>query len=151
MKLSRNFTLEELVYSYTADKEGIDNTPSNEVIANLTTLVQMVLQPARDFAGRPITIGSGYRSDELNDSIGGAEDSQHTYGMAADIETEDLREIFNFIKDYLEFDQMIWEFGNEDQPDWIHVSYVESEMNRNQILVAYKDEDGRTAYKYWNE
>lgn len=150
MKLSRNFTLEEMIYSYTADKEGIDNTPSNEDIANLTTLVQMVLQPTRDYAGRPIHIASGYRADELNDSIGGADDSQHTYGMAADIKSDNLRELFNFIKDYLEFDQMIWEFGDKDQPDWIHVSYVEESMNRNQILVAYKDE-GQTKYKYWNE
>lgn len=148
MKLSRNFTLEELVHSSTAIKEDIDNTPSNEVIANLTSLTLLLLQPLRDFAGRPIYIASGYRSEKLNDAIGGADGSQHTYGMAVDIKTTNLAELFYFIVDYLDFDQLIWEFGDSNQPDWIHVSYVDDSINRNEVLIAYKDGEA-TRYKRW--
>ena len=136
-KLSENFTLEELTNSIAAKNLGIDNTPPAIAIACLRSLAINVLQPARDFIEAPITVSSGYRSPQLNKVLGGAKKSQHITGEAADIVCFDNSLLFNFIRNQLEFDQLIWEFGTDEQPDWIHVSYSMS-ANRMEVLRAKK-------------
>lgn len=135
--LSENFTLEELTNSIAAKNLGIDNTPPAIAIACLRSLAINVLQPARDFIEAPITVSSGYRSPQLNKVLGGAKKSQHITGEAADIVCFDNSLLFNFIRNQLEFDQLIWEFGTDEQPDWIHVSYSMS-ANRMEVLRAKK-------------
>lgn len=146
MKLSKNFTLGEMIQSQTAIRKGIDNTPNGDQILNLIDLCENVLQPLRDHIGA-IYISSGFRSQKLNVAIGGSTTSQHCAlnGAAADIDMgEKNREIFEYIKNELPFDQLIWEFGNDECPSWVHVSYKEGK-NRKQILKAVK-QNGRTKY-----
>lgn len=145
MKLSENFTLAELTKSSTATRLGIDNTPTPEQLENLAELCHKVLQPLRDAIG-PIRISSGLRVPALNKAIGGSKTSQHCAinGAAADIDIEDNKKVFDYIKNNLQFDQLIWEFGNSKQPDWVHVSYHYGH-NRGQVLKAVKKE-GKTKY-----
>jgi zinc D-Ala-D-Ala carboxypeptidase len=154
MKLSENFTLDEFIYSPTAIKHGIDNTPSPEHIENIKALVTNVVQPVRHFLRQPLKISSGYRHPELNARIGGAHKivngkkvatSQHCKGEAVDLNvTGRNAEIFRYIKANLEFDQIIWEFGTDSEPAWVHVSYAKK--NRKKMLKAVK-EGGKTVYK----
>ena len=141
MKLSDNFTLDELTKSQEATRLGIDNTPSDEHILNLKILCENILQPIRDFYGMPVSVSSGYRSAELCKVIGSSSTSQHTRGEAADFEifgtaNKDLAE---FIVANLDFDQCILEFWNENKPNsgWVHCSYS-SKYNRKQYLKAEK-------------
>jgi hypothetical protein len=138
MNLTKNFTLQEMYKSTTAIRLGIDNTPSDIAINNLRLLCNNVLQPLRDHMDESIKVNSGYRSPDLNKKIGGSKSSQHCLGQAADISCgERTAEIYEYIKNNLIFDQIIWEFGNDDNPDWVHVSYS-STKNRKQCLRAYK-------------
>ena len=146
MKLSKNFTLGEMIQSQTAIRKNIDNNPNGDQILNLIDLCDNVLQPLRDAIG-PIRISSGFRSQKLNVAIGGAASSQHCAlnGAAADIDMgEKNADIFEWLKSNVDFDQLIWEFGDKSNPSWVHVSYKEGK-NRNQILKAIK-ENGRTKY-----
>ena len=146
MKLSKNFSLGEMIQSQTAIRKNIDNNPNGDQILNLIDLCDNVLQPLRDAIG-PIRISSGFRSQKLNVAIGGAASSQHCAlnGAAADIDMgEKNAEIFEWLKANVDFDQLIWEFGDKSNPSWVHVSYKEGK-NRNQILKAIK-ENGRTKY-----
>ena len=146
MRLSNNFTLQEMVHSYTAVKKGILNEPNEAQIENMRILCENVLQPLRDALG-PIHIRSGFRSVELNTAIGGSSSSQHCAlkGAASDIDMGKRNaEVFNYIKENLEWDQLIWEFGTDENPSWVHVSYHEGH-NRKQILKAVK-QAGRTKY-----
>lgn len=146
MNLSKNFTLKEMTKSVTAKRLGIDNTPDDQQIAFMVELCENVLQPLRDALG-PITISSGLRVPALNKAIGGSSSSQHCAlrGAAADIDMDEKNaEVFNYIKDNLIFDQLIWEFGDNDCPDWVHVSYHYGH-NRGQILKAVK-KNGKTTY-----
>lgn len=138
MNLTKNFTLQEMYKSTTAIRLGIDNTPSDIAINNLRLLCNNVLQPLRDHMDESIKVNSGYRSPDLNKKIGGSKSSQHCLGQAADISCgERTAEIYEYIKNNLIFDQIIWEFGDDDNPDWVHVSYS-STKNRKQCLRAYK-------------
>ena len=138
MNLTKNFTLEEMYKSTTAIRLGIDNTPSDIVIKNLLQLCKNVLQPLRDHMDESIRISSGYRSIDLNKKIGGNKSSQHCFGQAADISCgERTAELYYYIKNNLIFDQLIWEFGNDENPDWVHVSYSTT-SNRKECLRAYK-------------
>jgi len=134
MNLSKNFTVAELIKSNTASRLGIDNTPSADVLNNLQVLAFKVLQPVRDHFDAPITVSSGYRSPKLNKAVKGSKTSQHVTGQAADIEIYNVpnEELFNWIKDNLQFDQLILEFYNPADPSsgWVHVSYNEQD-NRN--------------------
>jgi len=146
MNLSKNFTLKEMTKSVTAKRLGIDNTPNDEQIAFMRELCEAVLQPLRDELG-PITISSGLRVPALNKALGGSSTSQHCAmrGAAADIDMDEKNaEVFNYIKNNLIFDQLIWEFGDDNCPDWVHVSYHYGH-NRSQILKAVK-KNGKTAY-----
>jgi len=139
MKLSKNLTLGEATKSATAIKNGISNSPSGEHLSNLIQIATKIFQPVRDHFGEPILVTSGYRSQALNKIIGGAAGSQHCKGEALDLQgMGDISNamIFEYIRENLQFDQMIWEFGTENEPDWVHVSFTNN--NRGQILMAYK-------------
>ena len=140
------FTIDELSASTEARKMGIDNTPTPEAVANLTELVDNVLDPLREKYGRPIHVSSGYRCPRLNKAVGGAVTSQHTTGEAADIyvsRARELAELFALIYYTLPFDQLIWERGTDEAPAWIHVSYREGD-NRRECLRY----DGKKYYPY---
>ena len=144
MKLSDNFTLAELTNSQTAKRKGIDNTPNPEQLENLVELCYKILQPIREQFG-PTRITSGLRVPALNKAIGGSSNSQHCEGKASDIDFGERNgEVFDWIRANLNFDQLIWEFGDEKNPAWIHISYNYGK-NRNQILKAVK-QNGRTKY-----
>ena len=153
MRLSKNLTLNECLRSGVAERLGIDNVPDDEwVVENLRQIAERVFQPCRDHFGSPLYVSSGYRSPELNRAIGGSKRSQHMQGRALDLDADVFggfsnAELFHYIKDNLEFDQMVWEFGDGDNPSWVHVSYVHDGPNRKRCLEAYRDTDGKTAYK----
>ena len=146
--ISKHISNKEGVYSRTALRRGIDNTPTEDHKINMVELAENIFEPLRMYVGGPIKINSFYRSPELNKAIGGSSKSQHCNGQAIDIDDTFGRmtnaEMYRFIKDHLDFDQMIWEFGNDKNPNWVHVSYVGKE-NRNRCLKAYK-EKGKTKY-----
>lgn len=148
MRLSAHFALAEFTRSESAKRHGVSNDPTPEHLKNLITLCEKVLEPIRIKFG-PINISSGYRSKALNHYIGGSLNSQHCEAKAADIDMDGMgsasnTEIFNYIKDSLDFDQLIWEFGDNNKPDWVHVSY-NAGKNRKQVLKALKV-NGKTVY-----
>jgi hypothetical protein len=158
MQLSKNLALSEVTRSETAKRKGISNMPTPEHIENFKLLAEKVFQPIREHFGVPIRISSGYRSAALNKAIGGAGKtvngvyipaSQHCTGEAIDIDMDGTSvtnaAIFNYIKDNLAFDQLIWEFGTDTNPDWVHVSYESTGKQRKQILKAIK-KGGATSY-----
>jgi hypothetical protein len=149
MQLSTNLSLAEVTRSETAKRRGISNMPTPEHIENFKKLAINIFQPIREHFGKPIIISSGYRSAELNKAIGGSLSSQHSSGEAIDIDMDGTditnAQIFNYIKDNLNFDQMIWEFGTDTNPDWVHVSFASNRSQRKQILVA-KKVNGKTTY-----
>ena len=152
MKLSKNLSLAEVTKSTTAKRLGIDNTPDEWTIQNLKQIAINVFQPLRDAFGFPIYVSSGYRSAELNTAIGGSRRSQHMEGRALDLDADVFggctnSQIFNWIKENVEFDQLIWEFGDDDNPDWVHVSYVYDGVNRKRCLKACRDDNGKTYYE----
>jgi hypothetical protein len=142
MQLSKNLSLAEVMRSETAKRKGVSNMPTEAHIANFKLLAEKVFQPIREHFAVPIHISSGYRSAALNKAIGGASSSQHCTGEAIDIDMDGTSvtnaAIFNYIKDNLEFDQLIWEFGTDTNPDWVHVSYESTGKQRKQILKAVK-------------
>ena len=135
--MTKNFTLKELCVT----KTGIHNEPNAEQKEALSLLAVNILQPARDALG-PIKVTSGFRNAKVNAAISGSRSSQHTKGEAADLQCKDNAALFKFIKT-LEFDQLIWEFGDKEQPDWVHVSYASK--NRKEVLKATK-KNGVTKY-----
>lgn len=149
MQLSKNLSLAEVIRSETAKRKGVSNMPTEAHIENFKLLAEKVFQPIRDHFGVPIHISSGYRSAALNKAIGGAASSQHCTGEAIDIDMDGTSvtnaQIFNYIKDNLEFDQLIAEFPENSNPAWVHVSYESSGKQRKQILVA-KKVGGATKY-----
>jgi len=148
--ISKHISYKEGVHSITAIRKGIDNEPNEEQLANMKLVANNVFEPLRVFINGPIKVNSFFRSPDLNKAIGGSTKSQHCKGQAIDIDDTYGKatnaEMYWWIKDNLDFDQMIWEFGNNDNPDWVHVSYVSSENNRNRCLKAYKKK-GKTQYK----
>jgi len=151
MKISNHLSLAEVSRSETAKRKGINNTPSGEHLENFKKLAENVFEPIREHFNVPIHISSGYRSKELNAAIGGSSTSQHCTGEAIDIDMDGSssgvtnKNIFDFIKDKLDFDQLIWEFGTDKNPDWVHVSYESTGKQRKQILKAVRS-GGKTSY-----
>ena len=147
--ISKHISYKEGVHSNTAIRRGIDNTPTDDQLYFMEIVAEEVFEPLREWVGGPIKINSFYRCPELNTAIGGSATSQHCKGQAIDIDDTFGKatnaEMYNFIKEHLDFDQMIWEFGDDDNPAWVHVSYVSAEKNRNRCLKAYK-ENGKTKY-----
>ena len=139
MKLSKNFSLDEVIRSATATKLGIDNTPEQEHLDNLQVVVDEIAQPLRDHFGKPVRINSGYRSLALNEAIGGSTKSQHSKGEALDLEIDGVSnlEVADWITDNCDYDQVILEFYNPNDPagGWVHVSYNEAGANRKQVLT----------------
>lgn len=152
MQLSKNLALAEVMRSETAKRKGISNMPTPEHIENFKLLAENVFQPIREHFGVPIILSSGYRSKELNTAVGGALSSQHCTGEAIDIDMDGTTvknaEVFNYIKDNLNFDQLIWEFGTDSNPDWVHVSYESTGKQRKQILKAVKSGKGTSYVPY---
>lgn len=151
MQLSEHLSLAEVTRSETAKRKGVSNMPTEEHIKNFKLLAENVFEPIRNHFGKPIHISSGYRSAALNKAIGGAANSQHCTGEAIDIDMDGHaggvtnKMVFDFIKDNLNFDQLIWEFGTDANPDWVHVSYESTGKQRKQILRAVK-KGGATSY-----
>ena len=147
--ISKHISYKEGVYSITAIRRGIDNTPDDDQLSNMELVAEEVFEPLRSYVGGPIKINSFFRCPELNTAIGGSHKSQHCKGQAIDIDDNYGRvnnaEMYHFIKEHLDFDQLIWEFGDDDNPNWVHVSYVSKEDNRNRCLKAYRDK-GKTKY-----
>jgi len=152
MNLSKNLTLAEVTKSTTAKRLGIDNTPDEWTTENLRQVAINIFQPLREAFGCPIYVSSGYRSAELNTAIGGSSRSQHVEGRALDLDADVYggctnSQVFNWIKENVDFDQLIWEFGDDDNPDWVHVSYVYDGINRKRCLKACRDNNGKTYYE----
>ena len=148
MRISTHISYEEATRSATAIRKGIDNTPNNEQLANMTLLAFRVFEPLRAHYGVPIYITSFFRSTELNKAVNGSSSSQHCKGQAIDLDDTlgglTNRMMFEYIKDNLEFDQLIWEFGDMHNPAWVHVSY-DGEHNRGIVLRAER-KNGKTKY-----
>lgn len=152
MMVSKNISYKEATHSTTAKRLGIDNTPDAEQFSNMIYVAENVFQPIREHFNTPIYISSFFRSEGLNRSIKGSVNSTHMKGEAMDLDADVYEgvtnaEIFNYIKDNLEFDQLIWEFGTDENPSWVHVS-LSKRNNRNQVLKAYKV-DGKTKYELY--
>ena len=153
MKLSKNLSLAECLKSQTAKRLGISNEPHDDwVVENLRAIAENVFQPLRDGLGVPIYVSSSYRGPELNRAIGGSTRSQHMEGRALDLDADVFgrttnSKVFEYIRENLEFDQMVWEFGDDDNPDWVHVSYVYDGPNRKRCLKARRDDEGKTYYE----
>jgi len=150
MMLSKHISDKEGIYSITALRLGLNNTPGDKEYSNMQLLAEKIFEPLRKYVGGPIKINSFYRGPELNKAIGGSSKSQHCKGQAIDIDDtyrhKTNAEMYKWIKENLNYDQMIWEFGDDKNPAWVHVSYVSEEDNRNRCLKAYK-ENGKTKYK----
>ena len=149
MKLSENFTLDELTKSQEAIRLGINNEPSDEHVSNLILLCKNILQPIRNHFKIPVSISSGYRSAELCEAIGSSKGSQHTRGEAADFELFGIhnREVSDWIVKNLDYDQCILEFRTPNDPNsgWVHCSYTVDKPNRKQYLKAQRI-DGKIVY-----
>jgi hypothetical protein len=147
--ISKHVSYKEGVYSITATRLGVDNTPNDEQLKNMELVAEKVFEPLREWVGGPIKINSFFRGLPLNTAIGGSKKSQHMKGQAMDIDDNydhaTNAEMYHWVKENLDFDQMIWEFGDDDEPNWIHVSYVSPEENRNRCLRA-KKRKGKTVY-----
>ena len=148
--ISKHISDKEGVYSTTALRRGIDNKPNEEQLKNMKLIAEKIFEPLREYVGGPIKINSFFRGSELNKAIGGSNRSQHCKGQAMDIDDtfgyKTNADMYRFIKEHLNFDQMIWEFGDDNNPNWVHVSYVSPDKNRNKCLKAYK-ENNKTKYK----
>ena len=152
--ISKHISFKEATNSYTAKKEGIDNIPNYNQLECMKLLAFNVFEPIRNYFNVPIYIASFFRSEKLNDKIKGAIGSQHTKGEAMDLDADRYgkitnKQIFDYIKDNLEFDQLIWEYGDTNNPSWVHVSY-KNKNNRKEILKAIKV-NGKTKYIRYEE
>jgi zinc D-Ala-D-Ala carboxypeptidase len=150
--VSKNISYKEATYSDTAKRLGIDNTPDAEQFSNMMHVAEGIFQPVREHFCVPIYISSFFRSEALNKAVRGSASSSHKKGEAMDLDADVFGRvtngaIFHYIKDHLEFDQLIWEFGDDKNPAWVHVSLVKRQ-NRNQILKAYKV-GGKTKYEVY--
>jgi len=148
MQLTNNFSLKELTVSETATRKGLDNTPNEAITANLKTLAETILQPLREHYGKSVKVNSGYRSPDVNASVGGSKTSDHCKGQAADIEIAGVAngDLAQYIADNFKFTQVILEFYTQGIPDsgWVHVSYDANDL-KCQTLTAVK-KDGKTVY-----
>ena len=148
-RISKHISYKEATRSATALRLGIDNKPNEYHLQNMEMVAKKVFEPLREAVNAPIKINSFYRCEELNKAIGGSSKSQHCQGRAIDI--DDIyghvsnAYMYYYIKDNLDFDQLIWEFGTNDSPDWVHVSYVDEDSNRKRCLKAIR-ENGKTKY-----
>lgn len=155
MKLSEHLSLNEVIISETAKRLGIDNNPTPEHLNNLKLVAENVFEPIRKHFGKPIKVSSGYRSKALNSATPGSSlTSQHCSGEALDLDQDGMttgvtnKMVFDFVKDNLNFDQLIWEFGTDKNPDWVHVSWESTGKQRKMILKATRV-NGKSVYSPW--
>ena len=155
MRISKHISYKEAVHSATAKRRGIENTPNEEQLYAMNNVAEFIFEPLRLYVGGAIKINSFFRSEELNAAIGGAskngkQTSQHCKGQAIDIDDvfghKTNAEMFEYVREILDFDQMIWEFGDSNNPSWLHISYVSKKENRNRVLRAVR-ENGKTRYE----
>jgi|TARA_Y100000287_G_scaffold116981_1_gene93968 hypothetical protein len=148
-RISKHITYKEGIRSNTALRRGIDNTPGDYELSNMNNIAVNLFEPLREWVGGPIKITSFFRCEELNKAIGGSSRSQHCQGRAMDLDDtfghKTNAEMFEYIKSNLSYDQLIWEFGDDENPDWIHVSFVSEMENRGRSMRAQKV-NGRTNY-----
>jgi len=151
MRISEHISYKEAIKSNTALRRGIDNTPDDYQIGNMMAIAKHVFEPLRKWVGGPIKINSMFRCLELNQAIGGSSRSQHCEGRAIDLDDtfghKTNAEMFQYIRENLNFDQLIWEFGDDDNPAWVHVSYISEDENRGRVMKAEKI-NGKTQYIY---
>ena len=149
-RISKHITYKEAIRSNTALRLNINNIPNDYEISNMVGIASNVFEPLREYVGGPIKINSMFRSEALNRAIGGSSRSQHCQGRAIDLDDtfghKTNAEMFNYIKNNLNFDQLIWEFGDDTNPDWVHVSFVSNDENRGRCLKAEKV-NGKTSYR----
>jgi len=147
-KISKHISYKEATHSNYAEQFSIENKPKDEHVKNMELIADKVFEPLREWVGGPIKVNSMFRSLELNTALKGSYKSSHMTGNAIDITSMGGKknlEMFHYIKDNLDFDQLIWEFGSE--PQWLHVSYKNKKDNRKQVLVTKK----RGYYRVWED
>ena len=148
-RFSKHVSWKEGTYSRTGERRGLDNTPNEDQIKCMKEIAEGLFEPLREWVGGPIKINSFFRGEPVNTAIGGSKRSQHMKGQAMDLDDtfghKTNAEMYHYIKDNLDFDQLIWEFGDEKNPNWIHVSYVTHRPNRKKLTIA-KRVDGKTRY-----
>ena len=151
MKISEHISFQEAIKSNTALRRGINNEPNDYQITNMVGIAHNVFEPLREYVGGPIKINSMFRCEELNSAIGGSSRSQHIEGRAMDLDDtfgyKTNAEMFEYIRKNLSFDQLIWEFGDDNNPAWVHVSYISKDENRGRVMRAEKI-NGKTQYRY---
>ncbi len=149
-KISKHISFKEAIKSNTATRLGIKNTPDDYQVSNMVNIAVNLFEPLREFVGGPIKINSFFRCEDLNRAIGGSSRSQHCEGRAIDLDDtfghKTNAEMFDYIKDNLDFDQLIWEFGDDNNPDWVHVSFISFDENRKRCLKAERI-NGKTTYR----
>jgi len=148
-KISAHVSYHEGTYSRTGERRGLDNTPNKEQLKCMKEVAENLFEPLREWVGGPIKINSFFRGEPVNTAIGGSTRSQHMKGQAIDIDDtfkhKTNAEMYHYIKDNLDFDQMIWEFGTDKNPNWLHISWVSHRPNRKKLTIA-KKVNGRTKY-----
>ena len=148
-RISKHVSWKEGTYSRTGERLDLDNTPNEEQLNCMKAIAENIFEPLREWVGGPVKINSFFRGEPVNTAIGGSTRSQHMKGQAIDIDDtfkhKTNAEMFHFIKDNLDFDQLIWEFGTDDNPNWVHVSYVTHRDNRKKLTIAKKI-NGKTKY-----
>ena len=149
-RISKHLSLKEAIRSNTATRLEIKNEPRELDLVRMIEIAEKVFEPLREWVGGPIKVNSFYRSPELNSAIGGSKNSQHCIGCALDIDDtfghKTNAQMFDYIKNNLDYDQIIWEFGDDDNCDWVHVSYISEDANRRRLLKATKI-NGKTNYQ----
>jgi len=149
-RISEHISYKESIKSHTATRLNINNTPDGYQVSNMVGVAHNVFEPLREYVGGPIKITSMFRCEKLNSVLGGSSRSQHCEGRAMDLDDtfghKTNAEMYRFIKNNLNFDQLIWEFGDDTNPDWIHVSYISEDENRKRCLIADKV-NGKTLYR----
>lgn len=149
--ISKHISYKEATHSNTALRRGLENIPDDDQLKCMEEIAEGLFEPLREWVGGPIKITSMFRGEPVNTAIGGSKNSQHMKGQALDLDDtyghKTNAEMYHYIKDNLDFDQLIWEFGDNENPNWIHVSYVTHRANRKKLTVAFK-KNGRTAYEH---
>tara|TARA_Y100001938_G_scaffold103067_1_gene140730 strand:+ start:133 stop:603 length:471 start_codon:yes stop_codon:yes gene_type:complete len=147
--ISKHISYHEGTYSRTGERRDLDNTPNKDQLKCMEEVANNLFEPLREWVNGPIKINSFFRGEPVNTAIGGSRKSQHMKGQAIDIDDtfgyKTNAEMYHYIKDNLDFDQMIWEFGNDENPNWLHISWVSHRPNRKKLTIA-KKVNGRTKY-----
>ena len=150
-KISKHVSYHEGTYSRTGVSRGFDNTPDDKQLKCMEEVAVNLFEPLREWVGGPIKINSFFRGEPVNTAIGGSKYSQHMKGQGIDIDDtfghRTNAEMYHYIKDNLDFDQMVWEFGTEDNPNWLHISWVSHRPNRKKLTVALT-KNGKTVYEH---